>query len=161
MIRVYWTMFFLVSTSVAFVLISVALTEFCAGFECFFDVIDSAAEFDYFTVSPSAVYNGVLWSRAARGLVLMQINGLVAQTSSAGSLRLSVQLSNVPLVNRSWWERKAVHSIFKLINHLSLTECALQWRHGTLLSPKSAENLRQLWKLARSCENCGVSLTLR
>ncbi len=57
-------MFFLVSTSVAFVLISVALTEFCAELECFSqdltDVIDSAANLTtFFTVSPSAVYNGV------------------------------------------------------------------------------------------------------
>ncbi len=57
-------MFFLVSTSVAFVLISVALTEFCAEFECFSqdltDVIDYAANSTtFFIVSPSAVYNGV------------------------------------------------------------------------------------------------------
>ncbi len=53
-------MFLLVSTSVAFVL-SVALTEF----ECFSqdltDVIDSAVNSTtFFTVSPSAVYNGVM-----------------------------------------------------------------------------------------------------
>ncbi len=51
-------MFLLVSTSVAFVLMSVALTEF----ECFSqnltDVIDSAVNSTaFFTVSPSAVYN--------------------------------------------------------------------------------------------------------
>ncbi len=56
-------MFFLVSTSVAF-LISLVLTEFCAGFECFSqdltDVIDSAANSTtFFTVSHSAVYNSV------------------------------------------------------------------------------------------------------
>ncbi len=53
-------MFLLVSTSVAFVLMSVALTEF----ECFSqnlrDVIDSAVNSTaFFTVSPSTVYNGV------------------------------------------------------------------------------------------------------
>ncbi len=57
-------MFFLVSTSVAFVLISVALTEFCVEFECisqdFTEMSDSAANSTtFFTVSPSAVYNGV------------------------------------------------------------------------------------------------------
>ncbi len=50
----------------------VALTEFCTDFECFSqdltDFIDSAANSTtFFTVSPSAVYNGVVWSRAARG----------------------------------------------------------------------------------------------
>ncbi len=56
------TMFFLVSTSVAFVLISVALTEFCAEFLTRFDrdVIDSALNSTtFFTVSPSTVYNSV------------------------------------------------------------------------------------------------------
>ncbi len=50
------------SSSVAFVLISVALTEFCA--ECFSqdltDIIDSAANSTtFFTLSPSNLYNGV------------------------------------------------------------------------------------------------------
>ncbi len=57
-------MFFLVSTSVAFVLIYVALTEISTEFGCFSqdltDVIDSAANSTtFFLVSPSAVYNGV------------------------------------------------------------------------------------------------------
>ncbi len=55
--------FFLVSTSVVFVLIS--------EFECsqdLSDVIDSAVNSTtFFTVSPSTVYNGVTWSRAACG----------------------------------------------------------------------------------------------
>ncbi len=58
-------MFFLVSTSVVFVLIPVVLTEFCAEFECFSqdltDAIDSAVNSTtFFTVSPSAVYNSVV-----------------------------------------------------------------------------------------------------
>ncbi len=57
-------MFFLVSTSVVFVLISVALTELCAELECFSqdltDVIDSATNSTiFFTVSFCAVHNGV------------------------------------------------------------------------------------------------------
>ncbi len=61
-ICVYLTMVFLFSSSVAFVLISVALTVFCA--ECFSqdltDIIDSAANSTtFFTLSPSTLYNGV------------------------------------------------------------------------------------------------------
>ncbi len=46
-------MHFLVSTSVAFVLISLALAEFCGEFKCFFDVINSAANSTNFTVALS------------------------------------------------------------------------------------------------------------
>ncbi len=47
------------SSSVAFVLISVALTEFCFS-QDLTDIIDSAANSTtFFTLSPSNLYNGV------------------------------------------------------------------------------------------------------
>ncbi len=56
-----WCLLNNVSTSVAFVLISVALTEFCAEFKCFSqdltDVIDSAVNST--TLYLPALYNGV------------------------------------------------------------------------------------------------------
>ncbi len=64
------------------------------------DVIDFAVNW--------AVYYGVAWSRAAHGSGPGRYTVCVAKR---GFVPLSVRLSNVALVNRSWWERKAVHSI--------------------------------------------------
>ncbi len=83
-------MFFLVSTSVVFVLISVVLTEFCAEFECFSqdltDVIDSAAN------STTCYY--VTWlcitvsrDREQPVAPAQADKQFVAQTSSADSFR--------------------------------------------------------------------------
>ncbi len=73
------------------------------------DVIDFAVNWAaFFIVSPSAVYYGVARSRAAHGSGPSRYTVCVAKR---GFVPLSVRLSNVALVNRSWWERKAVHSI--------------------------------------------------
>ncbi len=158
-ICVYWKMFFLVSTSVAFVLISVALTEFCAEFECFSqdltDVIDSAVNSTtFFTVSPSTVYNGVAWSRAA--LVRADKRSApkrVAQIRSAfGSFFQCSSCNSVMMKTQGF------------LFHFSNWETAFLWlnaRCDDVTGCVLAQNLWQLRKFASSCENCGVCLILR
>ncbi len=157
--------FFLVSTSVAFVLIYVAITEFCAEFECFSqdltEVFNSAANStSFFTVSSSALYNCVAdWEQPASPARADERSVPRSPNEQRGFVPLSVRLSNVALVMMRI--ARLFIPYFKLRNNLSLTECAVGWRHGMHLSSKSAENLQQLWKFASSCENCGVCLILR
>ncbi len=114
------------------------------------DVIDSAVNLTtFFTVSHSAVYNGVACSRAAHGRAAPSRADKRSVVQISRFVPLSVRVYNVALVNRAWWERRLFIPFFKLRNNLSLTECMLRWRHRTCLSPKSAKILRQLWKLWR------------
>ncbi len=98
------------------------------------DVIDFAVNW--------AVYYGVAWSRAAHGSGPSRYTVCVAKR---GFVPLSVRLSNVALVNRSWLERKAVHSILGTEKQPFFD---LRWRHRTRLSPKSAA-IPKMWELLR------------
>ncbi len=87
----YWTMFFLLSTS-AFVLISVALTEFCTEFECFSQDLTEMLFILRQIRLLSSLYLPALWitvslDREQPAAPAEQINILrrVAQTSSADS----------------------------------------------------------------------------
>ncbi len=97
------------------------------------DVIDSAANSTTFTVSPSAVYNGVARDREQPAAPAWADKRSVQYSLNEyyGFIPLLVRLSDVALVNRAWWECKLFIPFFKLRNNLSLTECALRWRHDS------------------------------
>ncbi len=98
---------FRVSTSVAFIWISVALTEFCVEFECFsLDLTElllilRRIRLLYLPALCITVLNRVIESSPR--LRPEQINSLcsVDKTSSADSFRFRFRLPNVALVNQA------------------------------------------------------------
>ncbi len=137
-ICVYWTMFFLVSTSVEFVLISEALTEFCAEFDCF------SQDLTEMLLRLSSLYLPALCIMVSRdreqpAAPVWTDKRSVAQTSNVNADSFRFRFVCPALVNRSWWERGLFIPLIKLRHNLSLTECALRWRQGMGLSTKSVE----------------------
>ncbi len=161
-ICVYWTMFFLVSTSVAFDLISVALTEFCAEFECFSQDLTEMLLILWWIRLLSSLYLPALCITVSRDREQSAAPARVDKPKRVARIRsafsLFVRCSSCKSVMMR--TQGCSFHFFKLRNNLSLTQCALQWCHGTHLNPKSAENLRQLRKFASSCKKCGVCLIL-
>ncbi len=134
--------------------------------------------FCFFTVSPSAVYNGVTVIESSPRLRSEQINGLrritLALTSSSDSFPLSVRLSDVALVNRSMMRTQGCSF------HFSNRGTTFLWLNahcddvtGRVLSPKYAktctnyENLQDLKKLrsllwfCHKFRNCRIAKSWR
>ncbi len=111
------------------------------------DVIDSAVNSTaFFTVSPSAVYNGVAWSRAAEQITVFfrADNGVERIRFTFGSF---VQCSSC----KSGMKRTQSRSF-----HFSNWETTFLW-----LKARCDDVTGQFRKFASSCENCGVCLLLR